>query len=330
MTLLPEIVVIPTFNRPELLFHCVSHLRGAGYTGPIAIFPDGKHFSYSYDISAIFDATVVPRDAPRNPNYYGNSSNAARALSYGYNMAELVHYIEDDVEVSDRWHPWTMKTHEESDLYFPIFCSAGWVCNRERPIRHETYFNPWLYIPQFSIKRKPLGEILKHCTSEYFSDMPGYCRKTFPETPLNKMGAMRNHYEIDGLIQHIIMEDQSIPVAWNAWPTVKHLGFAGYNRGGYALYELFFEGCKSLGERTDRIRDFSLDGSWRMYYFGREVVEREEGGRIKPIRYTYLVDVDGWRSFFTTEIPPRGHLPSVLNSVPIPPGAEITLVGKSV
>lgn len=326
MPLLPEVVVIPAYKRPELLWLCISELRKY-YSGSIAVFPDrGDRDPIYYKLSAAFDVTIVPSV---NHGFYGNSFNALRALSFGHDVAELVHYIEEDVLVTDRWYLWTHAAHAEGKTFSPIFCSAGWIGSRSQPCRDQTYLTPWIYIPQFSIERVHLNKILRHFKPEYTQDMAGYCQRMFPNSPLNKMGAMNNHYEIDGLIQHMIAEDQSLQVAWNGYPTVKHLGFAGYNRGGQPNYDAFFKDANTFGDRLDRLTEFSLDPSWRLEYFEREIVEREEGGRIAESIYEYRVKLEHFSSTFKSRIPPRGRHPKYINGAPIPDDARITLLGRT-
>ena len=318
-----EVTVITTYKRDPLLYVTLRRLRKV-YDGPVVVFSDRGYDSA--DLRKCVSDWHADRVIREKHDRHGNTVNASEALKWAYRSRfELTHYLEDDSLVGPHWRDWTLKVHE-SDR---IFCSAGWVCTREFPYADFTYFAPWIYIPQFSIKRDKLAEIVRHLKPEYYDDMRGYIQKTFPNTPLNKMTATAiNHYEIDGLIQHILMENQGCQVAWNSMPTVMHLGFGGYNRGGYENFDQFFFDCGTFEEKVAKVETLADDPYWRAQLFGRQLVECESGSLPKRSFRYHISLPGGWESEMISELE-MTTLPPVLNSVRVGPSAKIALVHRS-
>jgi hypothetical protein len=318
-----EICIIPTYRRDPLLYVCLKRLRQV-YKGTVLVGSDKGHFTD--ELTTMVKEWDAELRVLGHHERHGNTFNAGELLRFAYDAQfDLVHYLEDDAFVNDRWYDWTIKVHDNER----IFCSGGWVCNREMPFVDFTYFAPWIYIPQFSIKRDRLASIVKHLKFEYYADMRRYIGNQFPKTPLKKTSsAAVSHYEIDGLIQHIISDNQECQVAWNARPTVMHMGFAGYNRGGYATFDGFFSDCKTFASRVAKIEKLADDPYWRASLFGGHLVANETGPLI-PRVFHYEVELPGgWSSRFDSELE-QSTLPSVINSTRIPHDAKITLIGRT-
>jgi len=319
-----EIVLIPTFRRDPLLYVCLKRLREV-YNGEVLICSDKGH--YTDDLVQICFKWNAQLSVLGKHDGHGNTRNAGEALKFAYDAGyERIHYLEDDCLVNERWYRWTYDTHASPR---DIFCSAGWVGNRDGGFVDFTYFLPWIYIPQFTIKRDKLALIARHLHPEYYGDMRGYIQRTFPNSPLkNYSQTAINHYEIDGLIQHIIMEDQGCQVAWNLMPTVMHGGFGGYNRGGYEYFDDFFRDCDTFEEKVAKVEKLADDPYWRAQLFGRRLVECETGPLPKR-GFKYRITLPGgWESYLETELE-QSTLPPILNSVRIPSNAKITLISRS-
>jgi hypothetical protein len=320
-----EIVIVPTYKRDAMLYVCLKRIRRV-YDGLILVGSDKGHFTDSL-IWTIKEHGAELKVLDKH-EYHGNTMNAGELLRFAYNAGfDLIHYVEDDAFVDDRWRQWTLDLHERNDR---MFCTAGWVGNQQMPYGEATYYLPWIYIPQFSIKKDKLGKIVHHLGWSYYGDMAGWIQHRFPNSLLKKYSTMAvNHYEIDGLIQHIIMEDPSCQVAWNAKPTVMHMGFGGYNRGGYETYESFFEDCgPSFQAGIDKIERLAEDPYWRAAVFTRHIVEKETGP-LPRRRFRYRIELPGgWTSLYETDLA-LTTLPPVINSVRIPKDGKITLISKS-
>jgi hypothetical protein len=316
-----EVIVIPTYRRTELLYGTLARLRQQDTVTPIYVFSD--HGETSVDLERTCDEFSAFLILQAKHDYHGNSFNAGQALRFAYESGfELTHYVEDDAFAKPDLLAWTRKQHDD---WNDIFCSCGWVFNHHMTIEDQIYFVPWLYIPQFSIRRNKLKLIVEHLNPFYYRDMWNYIKTHFVDNPLNAMFPNVVHYEIDGLMQRIIMIDRSQAV-WNGIGKVEHMGFAGYNRGGYSLYEELFDSPKFI-ERVKKIETFAADPYWRMSIFGRELVEREVGYALPKRTFEYRITLPGgWESTFWSELGLRA-LPKRLNSVPVTPEMQIVMVG---
>jgi hypothetical protein len=189
-------------------------------------------------------------------------------------------------------------------------------------IEDGAYFVPWVYIPQFSIRRDKLALLVPHLNPLYYRDMWRYISENFKDNLLNALYPNVVHYEIDGLIQRVVMEHR-LQCVWNGIGKIEHVGFGGYNRGGDEAYSSFFHGT-TFEERVKEIETFIADPYWRCEYFVRSLVEREIGHVLpkKLQRYRMIVP-GGWESTFECE--GMRSRPRRINSVPVTPDTEFVL-----
>jgi len=316
-----ECCLVVTYQRPELLYCCLRRLSVQAGDVPIFVFGDrGETNELLRNTCAEFRATLILH--PYH-DYHGNSYAAGEALRFAYNSGfDLTHYVEDDCFVKPDWLAWTRATHEEWD---DIFCTCGWVFNHHMPFSEDTYFAPWIYIPQFSIRREKLALVMSHLGPLYYRDMWKYLAENFPENPINKLYPEVLHIEIDGLLQRVLSAQykKKMQVAWCATAKVQHLGFGGYNRGGFVQYESFFEDCPTFSSRVAKVECFALDPYWRASLMDRSHVEREIGHELPPRRFRYRVKLPGgWESDYISELT-RTALPRRINSATLPEDAQI-------
>jgi hypothetical protein len=313
-----EVCLVPTFKRPELLCQCLSRIRQADVNITIRLFPDHNTWKDAAFFGETFGADV--HHVPEH-NYYGNSYNTMEAYRWAYNAGfHLTYLIEDDVFVHPDFFFWHRKMHEE----FPdIFAAMAWIFNRNAPIDDGEMFQPWYYSIGTSFSREKLGLIVEHASPLYYGDMGSYIRERFSSNPLNDPFNIM-HTEQDGLIQRILDKDKSQTVSPGI-AKCSHMGFGGYNRG-WSAYERFFEGCASFTDRVHRLDALFEDPYWRISLFGREIVEREIGQELPTRSLNYRIKLPGgWESEFTSEMS-REHLPSRINSVPVPADAQFVLL----
>jgi hypothetical protein len=313
-----EIVVVPTYRRPELLYCCLRRLRMQDAEIPVFVFSDRGETNPELKATCEeFSAHLIVQS---KHDYHGNSYNAGEALRFAFHSGfDLIHYVEDDVMAKADFLSWTRKQH---DTFSDLFCSCAWVFNQHMPISEQVYFVPWVYIPQLSIRREKLALVVEHLNPFYYRDMWGYMKEYFPENPLNAMYPNVVHYEIDGLIQRIIMKDRS-QAAWDGIAHVAHMGFAGYNRGGMEAYEEMFD-SGSFVRRVARIEEFIADPYWRASIFGKEIVHREIGHELQKRTTKYRVTLPGgWESPFESDVPLR--MLKRVNSVPVTQDMQIVV-----
>lgn len=317
-----ECVVVTTYKRPELLSCCIQRIRAIEPDIRILIFPD--HASAA-DLECItvredfFFGNTRVYFVPEH-DYHGNSYNTMEALRAAFNEGwDRVYYIEEDVMVHKDFFSWHREIHEECP---DIFASMAWIFNRYAPITDDVLFQPWYYAIGTCFTRHKLGLIIRHATPRYYEDMQGYIERNFKNSKLNSPFGIQ-HYEQDGLIQRVLDLHRGQTVSPGI-AKCSHLGMYGYNRG-WNSGSLFFEGCKNFSERIQRLEEFIADPYARAEVFGREIVEREIGHELPKREYHYRVTLPGgWESEFTTEVKPK-HLRRI-NSVPLPPEAEIVLL----
>ena len=316
-----EIVIVPTYKRPEMLFYCLSLIRAFEKEIPVAIFPDRgtAEDPELVDVVRSFEPDrMVVQFVPEH-DYYGNSYNVMEALRWAYSGRwDRVFYIEDDVMVHPDFFEWHRKTHAEFD---DIFASMGWVFNHHAPITDDLQFQPWYYAIGTCFSREKLGLVARHATPRYYNDMPGYIEKNFKASTLNARVRIE-HFEQDGLIQRILDVDKSQTAA-SGIARCTHIGTFGYNRG-WDIREDFFEGCPTFEDRVGRLRKLVGDPYWRAEIFSRAIVEREIGHVLPKRERTYTVRVGPYESEFKSELG-IDLLPKRINSVPRTSEMEIVI-----
>jgi hypothetical protein len=317
-----ELIVIPTYKRPEMLFYCLSLLRNFAPEIPVAVFPDRGTLNDKETLEVLdaFDPDLVQGMLVPEHDYYGNTYNVMEALRWAYcTRAELIYYIEDDVMIHEDFFAWHREMHEE--FGDDIFAAMGWVFNHYAPITVDPMFQPWYYAIGTSFKREKLAHIVEHATPRYYEAMPEYVQKTFKNSILNSPINI-THYEQDGLIQRVIDVDKSQTVC-SGIARCSHLGVFGYNRG-WEKRDDFFGDAKTFEARLAKISQLIGDPYWRASLFGRAIVEREIGKILPPRLHKYLLKLGAFECDYESELA-VDQLPKRLRSVPRSPEMEIVV-----
>jgi hypothetical protein len=314
-----EVVIVPTFQRPELLHLCLSQIRQLEPNIPISVFPDRGTAKDREVLAAVepFLATNLQLNFVPDHDYYGNSFNTMEAFRWAYNDGwDRIYLIEDDVIVHPEFFPWHREIHNDED--FDIFASMAWIFNRHAPIADGVFFQPWYYSIGTCFKRHKLGLVVEHACPRYYGDMAKYVGDVFSDTPLNQSRKEFGieHYEQDGLIQRVLDRDKS-QTASPGIAKCSHVGLFGYNRGWYRADE-FFANCGSFDERVQRLATFIEDPYERAQVFGRDIVEREMGYELPKREIRYRAKLREWETEFVSEVnlTPK-TLPTRVNSVPV-------------
>ena len=312
-----ECVIIPTYKRNHYLHCALKRIRVQDTKIKVFVFSDrGEDNQELRAVVKTFNAhlKIIPRHA-----YYGNTFAVMESFRWAYEHGyEFVIYSEDDAMHHSDCLDWHRSVHAQ---FNDLFAACAWIFNHYAPITDDLAFAPWYYAPCSSFRREKLALIVKHANPLYYNGMTDYILKTFPDSILHNKGKQTNtaYFEEDALIQFCLMQDKS-QVAWNGIAKIDHVGMSGYNKP----HGPKFDG--TLEERIAQVEELIADHYWRADYFGRAIVEREIGRELPPRSFRYRVRLPGgWESEFTSELDQR-RLPKRINSVPLPPDAEIVIV----
>lgn len=210
-----DLVVIPTYDRPELLWLCLER---------IAASPDHQSVNIRVYVDAHVDQPPPPRadieavlrKFPQlklkvkfvTPHpFHGNSYNVLMAYKEAYeHPVPHVFMVEDDILVEPGFFAWHRQRQAEAELD----CSIG---VGKRP-EHAHYASLGV-----CFRREVIAKILPHCRTEYFSNMRMYCRSRFAPTKID--------CEQDGLWCRVLSPQL---IAWPEIPVAHHVGWYGYHR----------------------------------------------------------------------------------------------------
>ena len=320
-----EVCLVPTFKREELLFCCLRRIREIDPRMQIEVFPDRGTLA-DPKIKKILTQFGAHGHLVPDSNYYGNSANAMNALLWAYNAGfDRVFYVESDVMAHHNLFAWYRHAFEEYEEENP-FCLLGWVFNRYAPLVDGDLMQAWFYAPSFAIERRNLELVAPHATPLYFEDMAGYVRTRFKDSPLNDPQNL-GHYEFDGLLQRVL-DQYKMQTVSPGIAKCSHMGFVrSYGDSGAGFgYEELFDGRTDFRDRVERIEQLIADPYERMWYFGRDIVERELGREIPERVFHYKITLPGgWTSELESPLELR-KLPRRLNSVNIPQDAKIEIM----
>lgn len=318
-----EVVLVPTYHRPELLFYCLSLIRHFEPDIPIAIFPDRGSLDDLELVNAEEAFSGIQWHWVPKHEYGGNTFNVMEAYRWAYNEGfEQIYLIEDDVMIHPDFFKWHRAQHDD-DENEDLFASMAWIFNRHAPIEEMDLRQPWYYSIGVCFQRSMLEYVVRHSSPLYYADMAGYVRKNFKDSPLNDPQNLM-HYEQDGLIQRVL-DQMKLQTVSPGIAKCTHLGFYGYNRGWECESDIFAN-TKNFEERIARLGEFLKDDYHRVEVFGRAIVEREIGKPLKPRENRYRIELPGgWSTEFKTERQLK-TVPAKINSAPIPPEAKLVLL----
>jgi hypothetical protein len=320
-----EVVIVPCYLRPELLYCCLKRIRECQPKIPIHLFPDRGTWPdhHIQKMQLWFDAEI---HRVADHDLYGNTYNTFEAFKWAWHAGyEYIYLIESDVIVHHDFFAWHRKMHEEYDEE-GLFASMGWIFNRHAPIVDGEMFQHWYYSIGVCFQRERLASVIQHATPSYYCDMAGYVRTHFKDSPLNDPQNIA-HFEQDGLVQRILDREKMQTVSPGI-AKCSHMGFVrsygdeGAGRG----YEDLFDGRTDFMERVERIEQLIADPYERISFFGKDIVERELGREIENRVFKYRLSLPGgWSTEFESPLEVR-KLPRRLASVDIPHDARIELV----
>ena len=238
-----DVVLIPTFRRPEYLTLCLEHI--------VAAMPqaDGwKQVIVTHDQHGMYPDSVEPTRrvvqsfqekmqiefSVRLPhNHYGNSFNCLELYKQGLACtgARYIYLIEDDVLIAPDFFAWHEAVQERGDY----FATVGWNCFRNPAFQRSNDPNAYIETNKdyasIGVCWRPenLKTFVAHATPAYFANSAAYLERTFPKS---QYGA--GWTEQDGIITRMLEETNDRVVAWPSRSRCFHVGVSGYHRtAGY-------------------------------------------------------------------------------------------------
>jgi glycosyltransferase involved in cell wall biosynthesis len=226
-----EIVIVPTYQRSDMLFCCLEAIRAAQASDkelfPVFVFPDR-----GTDETEVCEKFGVYQKTTLNHNYHGNSCNVMEALKFAYQdcQADLVYIIEDDAIIDPSFFSWC-RAALANPMNAECFAACGWQYSPDAIIGDGPDLRiPWYLSVCAAIPRRSLYGIVQHARPEYYSNMQNYLDRAYPQS--HRRGS--SHYEQDGLALRVC-ESMYKRCVWPRRPRATHIGFYGYHMDGKCL-----------------------------------------------------------------------------------------------
>jgi len=211
---MPNVVVMPTFKRPEFLALALESVDRADQA------PDDVRIFLDYSDAKRLDEVEFVRDTycPRASIYQAKPHveapsgcwNILNAYKQGFNCgAEIIFFVEEDCRIYRDYFTWSIKAQDSG-------CFA--TCGRYIKRYGENYFTN----PGASFRRESLALVVPHICDSFFADRRAYLTKTF--------GEFEEASDLDdGLIRHAQRSVNGF-VMYPDTPKVAHQGFRMYGR----------------------------------------------------------------------------------------------------
>lgn len=239
-----DIVLIPTFARPEYLALCLEHLANAdGGPDKVVWISHDRHSQDTPRIEKEIENTIQVvgdyqkafaelRFTVRPPHaHIGNPTNFLELYKEAYLRQpefRYVYLVEDDVLVAQDFFRW----HEAVQVRGDYFCTVGWHCVRNPDVKPGTDPNEYIEsLRDFSSigicwRHEKLAAFVRHATPEYYRSMANYLRGAFPGSPI----PAGQWTEQAGIVTRLLHETRNRTVAWPVSRRCSHVGVSGYHR----------------------------------------------------------------------------------------------------
>ena len=230
-----DVVLIPAYRRPELLFHCLKNIQAAHGA-------DEHHYIFRFDHGhtvELHEAIKLagfdfPHEITVTPKCPYQIAKQSFSLLTGYALAAShtqgkVYMIEEDVMVATDFFRWHQEVHEQRP---DVFCSIA-VKNPNRQVpegaREEYYLTTDDYCSLgVCFPAKVIREyIIQWAVTKFYTNPVDFCARNFKDSPFGQ-----SYAEQDGLIRRIQwMAGMAMPIAYPYQARAYHAGYYGYNRG---------------------------------------------------------------------------------------------------
>jgi hypothetical protein len=277
-----DVVLIPTYLRPEYLQLCLEHLANTTRTETQKEFwicadqrPDDEYrfkiiLEWQSEILSAWRGTLPIRFINGAKHQFnGNSFNVLESYKKAYHEPGVrnVYLVEDDVLVTPDFFKW----HEAVATAEPeALCSIAYRCSRNGDARTDVrdpgaYFTTARDYASIGVRwnRALLETVIQHGRKEYYADQEGYIRERFAG---NRFAG--DFSEQDGLIMRCMWEIRGFTV-WPYVPRCFHMGWYGYHRPNGKRPDGF------IGAKVDQLRAIICDA-------GRIKVVAPDFGDIEP------------------------------------------------
>lgn len=239
-----DIVLIPTWYRPEYLQLCLEHLAAAeGITSKQIWILQDQHQddmirhaveeNWTQEVLATWQpyrALDIKFFRASSHCTVGNSRNVLEGYRRAFETdAQFVYLIEDDVFVTPDFFKWHEAVQNDGDYFCSVGCSCKfkWQNTTIETTDPGAYYTArWYGSYGVGWKRENLSAIIPHARNEYYSNMDNYVRHNLAGTPLGDQFT-----EQDGVIERVMWKSGksvAFPIASKAF----HLGLYGYHRDG--------------------------------------------------------------------------------------------------
>ena len=265
-----DLVLIPTYTRPEYLYLCLEYLANSERTSSEKEFwicqdfrqnDDHRYrmiFNWTNEVIERFRGPLNIQKFTTNPHVYeGNTFNVLESYRRAISTdARYIYLVEDDVLVRPdffRWHEAAQEVEPET------MCSIAYRCSRNHEARTdvtdpEAYFTTARDYASIGVcwKKENLLPVVEHATHAYYANLDGYMLKTFPGNRFADCFC-----EQDGLIMRLLWQQKAF-TTWCYTPRSFHLGFYGYHRPNGKRPDGFWEQkvgmLKSLISDPERLK----------------------------------------------------------------------------
>jgi len=229
-----DVVLIPCWRRPEMLWHCLEHIKRAeGAEAMHYIFRIDT--GYSPELKTVIDGFPFSHELAETPRTMHRKTKQSYSVLTGYRLAAqksdgLVFLIEEDIFIATDFFKWHKAVHAQQP---DLFCSIA-VKNHNRTINLEgaddEYYLTTLDYCSWGVcfdVVKLMNFVLPMASQGYYNDPHGFMRLNFRGAPINE-----GHVEQDGLIRRIQWwHGMDLPIAYPFQARAYHAGLYGYNRG---------------------------------------------------------------------------------------------------
>jgi hypothetical protein len=238
-----DVVLIPTYLRPEYLQLCLEHIAVAKATPTLKEFwicadsrPHDKErhgmvLGWQDEVLSAWHGTIPIRFIQGvKHDFDGNSYNVLESYKKAYNEPNVrnIYLIEDDVLVTPDFFKWHEAVAEAEST---AMCSIAYRCSRNHETRTDVidpraYFTTARDYASIGVrwKKEALGPVLEHAVVSYYADQSGYIRTRFAG---NRFAG--DFAEQDGLIMRVMWEQHGF-TTWPYIPRAFHMGWYGYHR----------------------------------------------------------------------------------------------------
>jgi len=231
-----DVVVLPCWQRPEFLWHCLTNLTQAEGVGTVHILfrPDTGSLPENIEVIRSFQHQLPTFEIlPPTPCPFRRTKPSANLLLgclYAARISrKFVFLVEEDIMVARDFFRWHRAVHATAAR---LFCSIA-VKNPNRSVAvsddtGEFYLSGGDYCSNgVCFDKDILGTIVAaHVNMAYLRSPKKYLRRQFPCSLIGLA-----YVEQDGLVRRI-QEISPLPIAWPCVPRAFHSGFYGSNRPG--------------------------------------------------------------------------------------------------